>query len=70
MVPMKPPLFDFARPIGYPCPKCGYPFGNPLGKKFYPLDFNDCQDHMPPWWKYHERKAYEEAMGGKDGKTR
>lgn len=58
---MSPILFDFDRPIGRPCQKCGYPFGNPPDRMIYPMRMNDCPEHMPPEWKYHERKASEIA---------
>lgn len=56
-------LFNFDRPIGQPCKDCGYPFaGSPDHFKFYRLRPVDCLKHMPAHWKFHEARAYEEAM--------
>lgn len=55
----QPPLFDFDRPVGRPCQKCGYPFSN---RDYYPMKSIDCPEHMPAHWKFHERKAYEQAL--------
>lgn len=69
-----PILFDFDRPVPRQCQKCGWPFGESLdGVRRFPLKVVDCPEHMPDHWKYHERKAYEEAMAERErmahGKT-
>jgi hypothetical protein len=57
--PEREPFFDFNRPIGHPCAKCGYPLCIPSIK--YPLKVSECPEHQPPHWKFHERKAQEVA---------
>lgn len=65
---MAEPLFDFDRPVPRQCQKCGWPFGEGFdGVRRFPLRSVDCPEHMPDHWKYHERKAYEEAMAIQQG---
>lgn len=54
----KPILFDFARPIKI-CQWCGYPFTGM--RKYRHIDWLDCPEHMPGWWKHKEELNIDKA---------